>query len=69
MSNSLKQAAGRYIRAKIKRTRCMGKHMCQVCHRCKEYKGGSCVVYKEYVDAWTSLQASYKIAVAYEETL
>lgn len=47
----------------------MGKHMRQVCHRCARYKGGSCVVYKEYVDAWRFLQTSYKVSIAYEETL
>lgn len=56
----LRKAAGKYIRAKSLRTRCMGKHMRQVCHKCNLYKGGKCVTYKQYVDAWTGLQNSYK---------
>jgi hypothetical protein len=41
-----------------KKTKCMGKNMRQVCHRCREY--AKCNLYKDFVQAWMDLQEAVK---------
>ena len=55
---ALRDAVGRYIRAKVVMTHCRQKHMRQVCHVCSNYT--ICPVYGAYVEAWVRLQRVYK---------
>jgi hypothetical protein len=54
----LRKAAGRFIKARKRLTKCQQKHFRQVCHVCKEYS--RCEVYAEYVDAWIELQKAFE---------
>jgi len=55
---TLVQTVGKYIRAKIRLTKCQSLNFRQVCHKCKKYS--NCYTYNAYVKVWISLQEKYK---------
>lgn len=54
---TLREATSKYIKTKIKMTKCQQKHMRQLCHLCLFYS--HCKIYSSYVRAWIKLQKTY----------